>query len=427
MESFDFIRLVNCEDNEKYLKKGFNQISNISFTSIGVAVAFAYLYQVITTKQYRYGMQLFASIEELQPEDSYSSLKSNLFLPTNNFDISSSLFNLCSSPIIKDLQNFAFSYFPQESFLSIQRSLRKFSYQCNTLIIVYYKDQIIEFNHGDLPSKITIGLSIEDINRTSLLLFDNEPKLEIEFRYPEILLQVIEKSCKVFKSLDNQTILTENFEKYRGIVPDYLLEQLQEIANNKPKLLLKSAPKLGSLGKYEEDGLKRKKLRIIPLSCEETKNFLDKFMKHDSRFLRNKIEKDKFKALKVKAELNEEVKININSWEDESKSSSDYGNKGNNALNIFNLPESQPPDFYFQKVFNYPPSLNLENAPKIKIPSHKCKKCRDDPMQDIGLLHKCILCDQCHYESVLTKHCLRCEKEYSEKELEELKLYFSSD
>ena len=389
MENFDFIRLVNCEDNEKYMKKGFNQISNISFDSIGVAVLFGYLYQVITTKACRYGMQLLTSIEELQQENSFTSLKSSLFLLTKNFDISTSLFSLCSSPIVKDLQNLASSYFPQDSLLSLQRSLRKFSYQCNALIIVYYKDQIIEFNQCKLPSKIVVGVSIEEITRASLLLFDIEPTSEIEFRYPEVLQQIIEKSCEVIQASDNQTIFTEKFEKYEGVVPDFVLQQLVEMAKKTPKLVLKSAPKLGSLGNYDNGKVKNES-RLIPLSCEETKNFLDKFMKNDSRFLRTKVEENK---IKVKPPLN--------------------------------LVESQPFDFsnmFIGGLLHHKPGP--ENF-MIKMPDHRCQKCRDEPLKGINLLHNCSLCDQCHYESVLTKNCLRCGKDYTEKELEELKLYFS--
>lgn len=439
MENFDFIHLSKFDDNEKYTKKGFNRISNISFDSLGLAILIGYLHQVINTKEYQYGLQLFSSIKPLQHPDSFTALKSALYLISRNFDIPSSLLNLYSGRVASDLITLASSYFKQDSLLSIQRSLRKFSFECNARIFVYYNDQIIEFNLGNLPRKIVLGVSIEGITKIILLLFENEPKAEIEFKYSDVLMKMIKKSCEVIKSSEIKTNFNNRFEKFQGIVPDFVFDKLIELKENdkKNKLLLKPAPKLGCIGDSTKNIKDLKK--IIPLDCEETQKFLDRFMKKNSKYLRKKVTKIEKKISSPEAESEEEVKVSrqpeidlkrlhkiinkpspspflklLNSDEDSQSSDDSDSEFLSNSLKKLLKNAGRSASRFFKKSYS---SI-------LKKKTHDCSKCNNEPILTLDLLHECILCEYCYQKSISRKKCLRCQKKYTEVELSELSLYF---
>jgi hypothetical protein len=293
MESFDFIHLSDSEENRKYLKVGFNNISNLAFESVGLAVTFGYLFQCITTKENRYGLQLFRSFPAFQ-NGRFKGLKEKVLGFCRGYDISK-LEELYCLEVVEELKVLASEIFPDESFSRISRSLRNFSEMVNSRIIIFYQDQVIEINKSTLPGPVLVCITFEELSKVNLLYSDTDPIIESFNKPEEILLQIIRQSLNQIKELANFPVFFEDLRKYLKVLPDDLQEEIQEILKRTPNIILRPPPILKELKNERNFDSNCKNEKIIPLTVKETLEFMNEFEgKYRKNFKKIKKNKKKF-------------------------------------------------------------------------------------------------------------------------------------
>ena len=377
MENFQYIDLPNTPENLVFIEKGFEFMSNQFFESIGQGLLIAYLFQSLSLSEYQYGLQLFRSLSMFSVPNRYTNLESSFLNPKNTFDLTQNLSNLFNPHILSELKELGEDLLDESSFLTLQASLRELSKKLNMQIIVFYKQETIEFNYFPLPRPITIGISL-DI-RSKYTIYSTQQQVSIDTEPKQLYIeQLIKVSCDILEKHNTQVFFGHELNSLLSAVHSEVQQSVLRLPKKTQIINFSSAPVLrntdfSAMGKNKM----MKPSYELPHTLEKTTHFLNEFVsEHPRKFAVIMLDNGKY-------------------LED---SSSDISKKS-----LLSRSESDI-------------SLNIPTT---------CAICRQESVKVSMINHPCSLCQNCSYESFLTKSCQSCSHIYTDSELETLDPYFN--
>lgn len=369
MENFQYINIPDTQENSKFISKGFEYISNQFFDSIGQGLLIAYLFQSLSLTEYQYGLQLLRSFSQLLMPNQYTNLKTSLLCPQNNFELSQSLSNLFSPQNLSEIQELGEELVDESSFVTLQASLRNLSKKLNMHIIVFYQQETIEFNYLFLPRPIIIGISLDIKSKYSL--FSTQQQVLNDTQSKQIYIdQLIKVTCDILEKHNVQFFFGYELKRLLGAVDTEVQQNVSRLPKKFQIIKFSSAPILRNTDFRAANRAKILKPSYeLPHSLEKITHFLNEFVSDHPRKI-------------VILGQNNEIFL-----EDESHSFS-------SSISDLNI-------------------------------SRKCANCGGESIDFNMIDHPCSLCQQCCFESFLTKSCQSCSYAYTESELETLGPYFN--